>query len=576
MRRRDFLMGLAAGAISTMDWLRYFREYGVPGTKKQLGMAEAAAAESTDPHYLIYWNQEGGWDGYSMFNVINRPNDINDLVNGANGQLLRPDGVKMIKSYSDQCYAATGYGVAPQNLPKVQGNIPYGFLAQGGTSLMGDMAVVASHIGNQFHSGGRWDYHYGKYATYAPLSAMRQPDERTVMQAFCEAYGASYLLPHVSWHNWLSDGELSAANYPEGTGYYENLGPAWAHTIYGGTPSSMRNRLLQIQATSSNARAGRIRQFVDNLQDNFVADKNSESVQAFASALGIYRSQVGATVNFDPNSLFTSTDLLSAFNVQPADELTSSASINGNPARSKQSPKTNVQAMMTFELMRQGLSCGFFIESRDIRAFDSHRGRSGVAGSQGEYNQLQLMQDNLWSPLQALVNQLKNTQHPVTKQPYWNHTNIVLISEMGRTMNTDANPILADGTLTDDAKLAQIMDQDVCQHWFVSGAAFLGGSVRGNAAFGKAVWPLNYTVDDQGAQHFLGSIPMQPDGTLDPAYDSTTGMPIAGRTPNVNSVISDAGHIYSTALYLSGLDPASLLAQSKGRNNRPPLTFIKK
>jgi hypothetical protein len=94
---------------------------------------------------------------------------------------------------------------------------------------------VSSHLGNTFHSGGRWDYHYGKYASYTPLTAQRRPTERTVMQAFCEAYGSGFPLSHVSWHRWLSDGELEEANYPEGTGYYEKLGPAFAHTIYGRT-----------------------------------------------------------------------------------------------------------------------------------------------------------------------------------------------------------------------------------------------------------------------------------------------------------------------------------------------------
>ena len=86
------------------------------------------------------------------------------------------------------------------------------------------------------------------------------------MQAFCEAYGANYLLPHVSWHRWLSDGELSVPNYPEGTGYYEKLGPAYAHTIYGKTPADMRNRLVVAGQRHRRTRATRASgQFVDNL-----------------------------------------------------------------------------------------------------------------------------------------------------------------------------------------------------------------------------------------------------------------------------------------------------------------------
>ena len=37
----------------------------------------------------------------------------------------------------------------------------------------------------------------------------RQPDERSVMQAFAEAYGQPYAAPNLSWHWWLSDGELN-------------------------------------------------------------------------------------------------------------------------------------------------------------------------------------------------------------------------------------------------------------------------------------------------------------------------------------------------------------------------------
>ena len=77
MNRRQFLAGAMAGtAISTLDWLRFFRSFGVPGTKKELGIAEAAAAElAAEPRFLIYWFQEGGWDGYAMFNPVHTPND---------------------------------------------------------------------------------------------------------------------------------------------------------------------------------------------------------------------------------------------------------------------------------------------------------------------------------------------------------------------------------------------------------------------------------------------------------------------------------------------------------------------
>jgi hypothetical protein len=47
-------------------------------------------------------------------------------------------------------------------------------------------------------------------------------------------------------------------------------------------------------------------------------------------------------------------------------------------------------------------------------------------------------------------------------------------------------------------------------------------------------------------------------------------------TRNPNSVVADPGHVYSTALDLSGLDPAALRTAGKGRNIRPPLAFVKK
>ena len=78
------------------------------------------------------------------------------------------------------------------------------------------------------------------------------------------------------------------------------------------------------------------------------------------------------------NSLFTDPDLKAHFSVQPADELITYRSVNGNKARSKFCPNTNVQAMMAYELMRAGLSCAFWIESRDIRRFDSHQNRASL------------------------------------------------------------------------------------------------------------------------------------------------------------------------------------------------------
>jgi len=553
MRRREVLAGAAAaGVISALDWLRFFRAFGVPGSKKDLGIAQAVAQAAVTPHFLIYWFQEGGWDGYSMFNPVDTRNDAVLTIPAGT---LQPN-----PSWSAQLYRPKGYGTAPNDPPKTLGNITYGFLAQGGTSLFNDMAVVSSHLGNQFHSGGRWDYHYGAYSH--SLSDFRQPDERTVMQAFCEAYGANVPLPHISWHRWLADGELSPTNFPEGTGYYEKLGPAYANTIYGETPDAMRLRLSQIANLTANARDVRIRKFVDNLHQNFIKDKNSESVAAFASAVQTHNALAGGGIgSVVPSQMFTDPTLRADFNVQPADEQTSSTSVNGNPARTKNSPQTNVQALMAYEMMTKGLSIGFFIESQQIRGFDTHAGRGGVISNKGQTNQLSMMNKNLWQPLSALVAKLKATPFGATGKSYFDFTTIVLCSEMGRMMSADAQPILNSGA--SDA-YTQIMAQDVCQHWYVSSAAFLGGTVLGNTQWGR-VGTATYE-----------SIPMMPDGTLDPAYDPVTGALKSGMTKSAASAVSDAGSVYATALYLSGLDSDALRAQGKGRNTSPAMKFIKK
>jgi hypothetical protein len=546
MKRRDLIAGL--GAISMADWLGYFRQNGIPGTKKTWGMAEAVAQAMT-PRFLIYWFQEGGWDSYSMFSPVDTRNDA--LLNIPAGTLTPTP------SWSTQIYRPINYGSAIQHVPKTVGNITYGFLAQQGLPLFNDMAVMSTHLGNTFHSGGRWEYHYGRYQNYAALTAQRAADERSVMQAFCEAYGANYPIPHVSWHRWLSDGELEEANYPDGTGYYERLGPAYAHTVYGKTPNAMRTRLSQVGSVTAGARTARIRQFADNLHQNFLADKNGESVAAFASAVAMYKqltSSTGVVVN--PSTLFTDPALRSEFAVTAADELTDSTSVNGNPARSKDCPSTNVQAMMTYELMTKGLSIGFWIESREIRGFDSHRSRLNIMNNDGQHDQLNDMNTNLWTPLKTLANKLKNTQYGTSGKSYWDLTTIVLASEMGRTIQQDVTDILNSAD-ANSVKYTKIMDQDSCQHWRVGSVAFLGGTVLGNRQYGK----VGTTT--------LEGIPTMPDGSLDPAYNPQTGVLMGTKSPS--SIISDAGHVYSTALALTGINPTG-----KGRNNRPALSFIKK
>jgi hypothetical protein len=557
MKRRSFLAGAAAGAaISTLDWLRFFRTAGVPGTPLELGLARAHAAElSATPRFLVYWFQEGGWDGYSMFNPVHTPNDATRTI--ASGELYPNPG------WSQHRYRPTGYGTAPYNPPRTVGNITYGYLAHDGVELFPDMAVLSSHHGNTFHSGGRFDYHYGKYS-HKGLSAQRLPEERTVLQAFAEAYGADKLMPHVSWHRWLSDGELDPTKYPEGTGYYEKLGPAYAHTVYGRTPAAMRARLSLLGNVADAARASRIRQFVDNLHSNFLSDKQGESVKAFAAAVDIHRSlTTSGALPINPQTLFTNSALREEFGVRTMDEETSFQSVNGNPARSKESPNTNVQAMMAWELMQAGLSIGFHIECRNVREFDTHLGRDPVMKNKGQPEQSARMRANLWNPLKAFVRKLKTTEVPgVTGKSYWDFTTIVLCSEMGRTLRGDVDSILASTSMSSSEKYAAIMDQDVSQHWRVNSAAFLGGTVRGNTQWGRVG-----TVSEE-------AIPLMPDGTLDPAYDATTGLLKSGATKSTSSVVPDAGHLYSTALHLSGLDAGALRAAGKGKNDRPALRFI--
>jgi hypothetical protein len=524
MKRREFLAGLGGSyALGMMDWLGYFRQNGVPGTAKSLGIAEAVAQTAQQPHFLIYWFTEGGWDGYSMFNPVSTRNDaLGGSTVPTMDQIYRPN-VPLVN------------GLYPVNQ---QGNIRYGHLATNGTSLFGDMAVLSSHRGATFHSGSRLQYHMGIYDM--SFSARRQPDERSVMQAFAEQYGSAYFMPHISWHYWLSDGELSPADYPEGTGYYEKLGPAYANTIYANTPTVMRQRIDQIAAASGSGRDAEIHKFVDNLNQNFLKDKNSANVAAFAAAVQAHKALVTGGASLNTATLFTDSTLRGEFNVQTADEQTTATSVNGNPARSKNSPNTNVQALMTYELMTKGASIAFWIESRQVRGFDTHNGRANVLSNHGQTDQKKMMDANLWAPLAALVARLKNTQYGATGKSYFDFTTIVLASEMGRSMSGG--------------------DDDVCQHWTTSSVAFLGGAVKGGTQFGGV------------GTTSLASIPVLPSGALDPAYDPVTGIVQSGKTPDPTAFVPDAGHVYATALDLCGIAKAS----QKGKNQGQPLSFVKK
>jgi hypothetical protein len=326
----------------------------------------------------------------------------------------------------------------------------------------------------------------------------------------------------------------------------------------------MRARLASLGNLTANAKDARMRQFVDGLHAKLISDKHSETVTSFASAVQIHKQLVGGSATaFNPNTLFTDPTLRTQFGVTAADELTTATVINGNPARSKEIPNTNVQAMMAYELMTKGLSVGFWIESRDLRAFDTHRSRGGVMSNLGQSDQLGQMNANLWTPLKALVARLKATPYGTSGATYFDNTTIVLCSDMGRVLNGDVSAILASAD-SNSLKYTNIMDQDVCQHWRVSSTAFLGGTVKGNMQYGRV------------GSNTLEAIPILPTGALDPAYDPTTGELKAGMTKSATSFVSDAGHVYATALHLSGLDPTALTAAGKGKNTRPPMTFIKK
>ncbi len=548
--RRRFLSGAAGlGAIGAMEWLGFFRRYGVPGSPKDWGIAKARAQEEipVEKSYLVYWFQEGGWMSYSMFSPVDTPNHAPlDIPAGT----LNPT-----PAWSDQTYRVTGRGEDTGNCVFQTGGISHGYLATPGADLMADMAVLSSHRGNTFHSGSRFDYHYGKYNR--SLSAYRADDERTVMQAFAEEKGAQMLLPNISWHRWLSDGELDLAQYPEGTGYYEKLGPPHAHTVYGRTPDDLKARLAAVGDLATNQRRYLIRQYTDNLHSNFVNGRDGQSVAAFASAVDIHRALSEGELNVDLNTLFADNTLRDEFGIQTGDEAPTYTSVNGNPARSKDTPHTRVQAMMAYELMRADISCGFWIENRAVRGFDSHRARSNVMNNNTHPDQYNNMVENLWDPLRAFVGRLKTTEVPgVPGTSLWDRTTIVICSEMGRTIQGDVGAILnGDGTTND--KYQEIIAQDVCQHWDVSSVVFMGGNVQGDRQYGRV------------GTSTLDSIPIMPDGSLSPSYDPNTGL--NNTTSQAEEFVPDSGHVYSTALRLAGVDPAG-----KGRNNRPAMTFLEK
>jgi hypothetical protein len=553
--RRSFLRRGAEAtlALGAADFLTYFLRHGDPNTGSAWANdVETAAKRNTEPRYLIFWFMEGGWESYDMFSPVDTPNNI------------FPETRLPLEKTSAERYRIKNWGKPGYTIQK-HGNIRYGYLAEPGKELFSEMAVLSSMHTGSFHSGERLKAHYGSYTL--PLQGDRQPDERTVTQAFAEVYGQSYVLPNLSWHWWLSDGELNEVQYTGRKGYYHALGPAHAHTIYAGPPANLRNFLLRMQSNASDVVNKEIESFLDEAHLVYTKDKNIETIKSYNSAREIYANLTASGKGLNRSRLsqmFTHAELKERFKVTLADELITYQSINGNKARTKFCPNTNVQAMMTYEMMRDDLSCAFWIETRDIRRFDTHQNRQSLWENdrktpKGKNSQVEMMNAQLWEPLKTLVELLKTTPHKRTGRPLWEYTTIVLTSEFGRTIHGDVDSILK-MEIPDIDKQKMIDGQDISEHWRVTSAAFLGHHVNGNTQYGGI-----------GTSDIM-AIPILPDGSLDPAYDPITGEVIKGRTPSEKGAIPNHGDVYATALYLAGIPKR----EQTGRNDRQPLTYIKK
>lgn len=553
--RRTFLRrGAEAGlALGAADFLSYFHRFGGDPNRGEAWAkgVESASKQATDPHYLIVWYVEGGWESYDMFSPLDTPNNI------------FPDKRLPKDQVSKERYRVLKWG-QPDTFIKQEGPIRYGYLAEKGKSLFPEMAILSSMHTGSFHSGERLKVHMGSYDLR--LQADREPDERSVNQAFAEVYGQSYVLPNLSWHWWLSDGELNEVQYTGRKGYYHALGPAHAHTIYAGTPANLRDFMMRMQSNASDVVNREIEHFLDDAHTRLTRDKDIETVKSYNSARQIYANLSASGKRLDRASLsrmFTEATLKERFKVKPEDELITYQSVNGNKARTKFCPNTNVQAMMTYEMMKADLSCSFFVETRDIRRFDSHYGRQNLwendrVTPKGMPNQTEMMNAQLWDPLLTLVDLLKNTPHKTTGRPLWEYTTIVLTSEFGRTIHGDVDAILKMDA-PEVEKQKKIDGQDISEHWKVTSAAFLGPKVKGNTQYG-------------GVGSNLMAVPLLPDGSMDPAYDPATAEVRPDRTPDPKGSIPNHGDVYATALYLCDIAKKD----QKGRNNRAPLTYIKK
>lgn len=567
--RRDFLRRGAQSALTlgAADLLGYLLKHGDPNQGAALAASvEAKAVEGAEPQYLIYWFIEGGWESYDMFSPLETANNI-----FPNTRLGR-DKVSQ-ERYRVLKFNQPNYRVDYRWNDKIH----YGYLAEPGKNLFPEMAVLSSMHTGQFHSGERLKAHMGSYDLR--LQADREPDERSVMQAFAEVHGQPYVLPNLSWHWWLSDGELNEVQYTGRKGYYHALGPAHAHTIYGGTPANLRDFLLRMQGSASDVVNREIEKFLDNTHAALRKDSELEVIKSYNSARQIYRSLSGKGKGLDRarlSRLFTDPVLKEKFKVKPEDELITYQSINGNKARTKFCPSANVQALMTYEMLREDLSCAFFIETRDIRRFDSHFGRKALweadgVTPKGMPDQTQMMKDQLWDPLNTLVELLKNTPHKVTGKPIWDYCTVVITSEFGRSIHGDVDDILK-SSLPESEKQQKVGAQDISEHWFVTSAAFLGPKVNGGTQWGRV------------GTKTMQAIPLLPDGSLHPDFDPVTGEGPAGwndpksarfnpaQQKEYQKLIPNHGDVYATALALTGIAKKN----QTGRNDRNPLPYIKR
>lgn len=549
MNRRDFLRHSAqtASGLAAADFFGYCLSGGHSALSPALTAAvRDHAEEAAEPRFLIYWFMEGAWMSYDMFGpVVPVRND------SSFGDLPRDPADW--GAISEHVYRTKD--LSPEDFRR-HGEIFHGPLAEDGQELFGEMAILSSALTGSGHTRDRFKAHYGHYSV--DMKAPREPDERTVLQAFCEAKGREYLLPNLNWHRWLSDGELDIAAYPEGTGIYHALGPSWAHIVYPQTPKYTRNLIQQTLAMRNDERNHAVQRFLDQPRRNVLADRNSPELKSFASALDVYRRLIEGTGDaIETKALFQNQALRDEFGVTPEDEEVHFELINQTLPRSKYTPNINVQAMMMYEMLTRGLSCAGWLENRLVRGFDHHWSRKRILAGY-PFDQREMMRRELWTPLKTFVRKLKETEYGETGSSFYDHTTIVLSSEFGRTVGGDIGGILEKADLSEEEKREQILSQDISAHNPVNSCAFLGPRVRGGTQFG---WV---------GQKTMQPVPIHPQtGELDPRFDRDGNLKAGYSEGSTEFIMPNHGHIYSTALRLAGVGP-----RSAGRNEAPHLPFI--